>query len=238
MRHMQNNVILVIAVIVSLAIGGGGAYAINYFQVTTLTNEKAGLQTQIAVLSSEKTQLQTQVASLTNEKTALQTQTATLTAEKTILQSQVNTINSEYTSLANRYDLLADSIDAIHSSNWTRTATYNITAGTLKTQYFSLDKYGIIWETVIDFSGTSVNVVYYYWYNGLRNFVTNSRQSLITENDPNMPYYGPQNYLYGTINLSISIDYRIENRIWINYLTITQFPQVRMSGNISIDVSS
>ena len=40
---MQKNVILIIAIIASIAIGGGGVYAFTFSRVTALTNEKANL---------------------------------------------------------------------------------------------------------------------------------------------------------------------------------------------------
>jgi cell division protein FtsB len=244
-RRMQNNLILVIAVIVSLALGGGGAYVILSSQVTTLTNEKAVLQTQndyllirVEDLTYDKNQLQNQIYSLTDEKMTLQTQISTLNNEKTSLQTQINSLTSNNTALANTIDSLAATIDAMHSSGLTQTATYNISAGTEKTQSFILDQFGIVWDTVVDFSGTSVNVRYYYWYQGERYYVISYSGSLTRKNDPDIPYYGPQDYLYGTIKLEISPDWKDSRNIWINYLTITQFPQIRMGGNMFVNVGS
>jgi outer membrane murein-binding lipoprotein Lpp len=235
---MQNNVIIVIAVIVSLAIGGGGAYAITYNYITAITNEKTELQTQVAHLTSEKNQLQNKITSLTDEKTTLQTQTSTLNAEKTSLQTQVNSLTSENADLDTRYYTLAETIDAMHSSNWTQTINFNITAGKEMNQSFILDKYGIIWETVVDFSGTSLSLRYHYWYKGIRHYVTSFSKSLTTKDNPDITYYGPQDHLSITITIDISIDYRNADRIWVSYATLTQFPEVRTNGSTNIDLNS
>lgn len=239
---MQNNVILVIAVIVSLALGGGGAYIITSGQITTLTNEKTALQvnintlqTQVTALSSEKNQLQNQVNSITTEKTTLQNQVSTLNAEKTNLQTQVGTLSSENTDLTTKYDSLVTTIDAMHSSNWTQSVSYNITAGTVKTQSFLLDKYGIVWDAVVDFSGTYVSMGHYYWYKGERFFVGSSGMSLTSVQDFR-PTWGPQDFLYGTIKLDVSKDTHSSSRIWVSCTILTQLSDISRGGSAYFDI--
>ena len=234
---MRNNIILVIAIIASIAISGGGVYTFTLSRITALTNEKANLLKTVVPLTSERNQLQNQVTSLTDEKTTLQTQITTLNAEQTSLQTQVNSLTLENTDLVARYDLLAETIDARHSSNWTQTVTYNITAGAMMNQSYILDKYGIVWDTEIDFNGISVSVRNYFWYKGIRHYVSSYSNSLI-RNASDITYYGPQDYIYGTIKVDISIDYRVTNRIWIGYHTRTQFPEVYLSGAVYVDISS
>ncbi|MHA2304981.1 MAG: hypothetical protein ACXACU_06260 [Candidatus Hodarchaeales archaeon] len=132
---------------------------------------------------------------------------------------------------------MAETIDAMHSSEWVQKASYNISAGTLMNQTFVLDKYGIVWETIVDFTGSSVRSTYYYWYNGTRNFVISFARSLLT-NSSDGTYLGPQDYLYGTIKIDISPDWKGGNRIWIGYSTRTQLPGVSMGGNMYVDVDS
>ncbi len=232
---MPNNVVLVIAVIVSLAIGAGGAYVYTSGQVTKLAKENDYFQkqndyllNQVTTLSSEKNQLQNQINSLTEERTTFLTQISTLNDEKKNLQTQVNSLTSEKTDLVNSIDLLAETIDAMHSGEYVQRINYNITAGTVLTQFFVLDKYGIIWETVVDFTGTSARTVYYYWYKGIRHYVISYRSSL-------GDYY---EYLYGIIQLDISPDWKGGNQIWMGYNTRTQFPNVSMGGNMFVDISS
>jgi cell division protein FtsB len=234
---MEKNVILAIAVVVSLAIGGVGGYLFTSSQVTRLINEKADWLSRVASLSSDKNQLQNQVASLTEEKTTLETQITTLDTEKTSLQTQVNSLTSENTDLTDRYNLLAETIDAIHSSGWILEDSYNITAGTLMNQTFVLDNYGIVWDTVLDFTGTTLRVSHYYWYEGIRHYVTSFSRSLLT-NSTGFPYHGPQDYLYGTTKIDISLDYRNTNRLWIGYNTRTQFPDITISGNSFANIGS
>ncbi len=228
---MQNNVLLVLAVIISLVIGGGGTYAINSSQLTILAKEKGDLQTeknylktQVETLSSEKNQLNNQVASLKN-------QVSTLDAEKTSFQTQVSSLTSENAALNSSIDILADTIDAIHSLEWKQTATYNITAGTSTTKSFIIDRYGIIWDVEIEFSGTSMKIEHYYWYKEVRYFV-NSYNTLLTQS------YGYQDYLTGTIKLDISAAWSSSNRILFVYLTNTQFPYYRLSGSMYATVDS
>ena len=191
-----------------------------------------------SALSSERNQLQNQVASLADEKTTLQTQISTLNDEKNDLQTQVSNLTSENANLSNSLGLLAETVDAMHSNEWMQKISYNITAGTVVTKSFVLDRYGIVWDTVVDFSGTSVRVSYYYWYKGIRHYVISSSRSFTINNNPDVTYYGPQDYLYGTIKIDISPDWKQNayNRIWIGYATLTQFPDVRMSGNMYIEV--
>ena len=208
---MQKNTILIIAVIVSLAIGAGGTYAITYNQAVALTSEKADLLTQVAILSSDKTKLQNRVNSLTEDKATLENQTSTLYIENSNLQTQITSLSTENAALDNRYHLLVEILDEMHSSNWTRIVTYNIAAGTQESESFVLDRYGLVWETVIDFTGTSMSVTYYYWYKGMRYYVTTFSRSLSTINEN-----GPYDNLYGEIQLDIAIDYRNPNRIYLS----------------------
>lgn len=231
MRIMHKNTILVIAVITSLTIGAGGAYAITYNQAVTLTNEKAELLTQLATWSSEKTQLQNQVNSLTEDKKTLQNLTSTLKTEKINLQSQVSSLTSENAALEDRYHLMVEVLDEMHSSNWTRIDSYNIAVGTQESMSFILDRYSLLWETVVDFPGNSMSMTYYYWYKGMRYYVTTFSRSLSTVDE------GPHDYLYGEIQLDLAIDYRNPNRIYLSYYTSTQFPEVSTSGNMFIDIS-
>ena len=232
---MPNNVILVTAVIVSLAIGAGGAYIYTSSEVTKLAKENDYFQkqndyllNQVTTLSSEKNQLQNQVNSLTEERTTFLTQISSLSDENKHLLTQVSTLTSENTDLVTSIDLLAETIDAMHSGEYVQRINYNITAGTVLTQYFVLDKYGIIWETVVDFTGTSARAVYYYWYEGVRHYVISYRSTL-------GDYY---EYLYETIQLDISPDWKGGSQIWMGYNTRTQFPNVSMSGNMFVYVTS
>ena len=175
--------LLVIVAVIGLVIGGGGAYAVTSGQATTLTNEITNLQTQVTALTTEKNQLQTQLTSLSTEFRSMQTQVSSFNAEKTNLQTQVETLTSEKEEIENAYNSFLETIDAMHSSDWTQSVSYNITAGTVKTQSFMLDKYGIIWEAVVDFSGTYVSMGHYYWYKGERFFVGSSGMSLTSVQD-------------------------------------------------------
>lgn len=235
---MQKNVILAIAVIASLAVGAGGVYVFTYSQVKTLTNENVDLKTQIDyllsqvfVLSSENDRLQSQVDLLSSEHSTAQNQTSSLDAEKARLQEQLSSLASEYDSLEARYGLLAETVDAMHSGNYTRVVNYNLSAGAELTEFFVLDEFGIVWESVIDFSGTTMSVTNYYWYNGTRNYVTSYSRSISTNNGD-----GPLEELYGKIKLDVALDYRDANRIHLAYITSTQFLDVRMSGNIFFDM--
>lgn len=232
---MQNKVLIVIAAIISLVIGAGGAYVYASSQVTKLTNEKNYfkeqndyLLNQVATLSSEKTKLITQVNSLTENETTLLTRIYTLHDEKKNLQTQVSSLTSEMTALNNSIDILAETIGAMHSSDYVQKASYNITAGTVHTQFFVIDKYGLVWETVVDFTGSSVRTVYYYWYKGVRHYVISYRGSL----------GGSYDYLYGMIQLDISPDWKGGNQIWMGYNVRTQFPNISLSGNMFVNINT
>jgi len=241
---MQNNVIVAVVVVICLTIGSGGAYAFTSSQVATLANEKLNLQNQIntlqiqvTALSTEKTELQSQVTVLTSKKSALQSQLSILNTEKTSLKSQINTLSATNEELKSSYELLVAAINAMHSSNWAQSVNYNITAGTLKIQSFALDKYGIIWDAVIDFCGDYVSMAHYYWYKGERFFVGSSGISLTSIQDFR-PTHGIQEFLYGSIKLDISKDVHSSNRIWISCSIKTQFPEISRDGDAYFDLVS
>jgi outer membrane murein-binding lipoprotein Lpp len=235
MRNMQNNVIIVIAVIVGLAIGVGGTYVYTSGQVAPLQTSLNTLQTQVTTLSAEKTQLESQVTAFSAEKIQLQTQISTINSEKTSLQTQIGTLTSQNTDLANQYNSLVATIDAMHSSDWTQSVTYNITAGTDKTWTFVADKYGIIWEAVIGFSGDYVSMAHYYWYKGERFFVGSSGMSLTSVQDFR-PTHGYQQFLYGTIKLNVSKDANTSNRIWVSCNILTQLPDISRGGDAYLEL--
>ncbi|MHA1940020.1 MAG: hypothetical protein ACW97O_17600 [Candidatus Thorarchaeota archaeon] len=234
---MQNNVILVIAVIIGLAIGGGGAYAYTTNQIATLQSNINSLQTQVTSLTSETSQLDSQITTISSENTQLQTQVSTLVAEKTSLQTQLDELSSQNTELTTKYNSLLATIDAMQSSDWTQSISYNITAGTVHTQSFVLDKYGIIWEAGVNFSGTYVSMAHHYWYNGERFFVGSSGLSLTSVQDFR-PTHGPQDFLYGTIKLEVSKDARSSDRIWVSCSILTQLPDISRGGSAYFDLES
>ena len=244
MRKMQNNVILVIAVIIGLAVGGGGVYTYTTNQISTLQTNINSLQTQVDSLYSEMTQLESQITTVTSENTQLKTQISTLEDEKTSLHTQIDDLSSENIELSSqnielaiKYNSLLATIDAMNSSDWTQSVSYNISAGSPYTQTFVLDKYGIIWEAGIDFSGTYVSMSHYYWYDGERFFVGSSGYSLTSVQDFR-PTHGPQDYLYGTITLEVSKDSRSDNRIWASCSTLTQFSEIGRGGSAFFDLES
>ena len=233
---MQRNSTLVIAVIISLVVGSGGAYLFTSNQLTVLTKEKAELLVQIATVTSENNQLQNRVGSLSEDKTSLESQVSSINNDKTNLQSEIDSLTTENLYLTNSIEYIAETIDAMHSDKFEQGVEYNITAGTELTKYFIIDRYGIVWETVIDFSGTSVRVTYFYWYHGIRNYVIGFSSGLTYRNNPDLTYLGPQEYISGTISIDITPDWKGGTQLWIGYYTNTQFEQVRWSGNMYIDV--
>ena len=151
---------------------------------------------------------------------------------------EVNELSFENAYLNNSIDYISQTLDAMHSDDFEQTVEYNTSAGTELTKYFILDRYGIIWETTIDFSGTSIRVAYYYWYKGVRNYVISFSRGLTTKNRPDITYYGPQDFLYGTISLDITPDWKGGSQLWIGYYTRTQFEEVRWSGNMYVDIET
>ena len=114
-----------------------------------------------------------------------------------------------------RYDDLVESLNMTVVEGYSQTIECNISAGTDRTWAFLLPEYGIIWEARIVFSGAYVRMYQSYRIGDKQYLTGNSGTSLITEDHEYLVYYGPQDYLWGTLELEYYLHERDENEIWI-----------------------
>ena len=244
---MDSKILLVWVLVFGLLVGGGGAYALFSGQISSLTSEKSILQEHAAMLESqlnsataEKASLESQLNSAIVDKASLQTakkdleeQVNILTQEKTNLCTQINAINKEKQDALDKYNLLLDTLNATVIKNWIQTIQYNISAGTNKVWTFVIPERGILWDVEIQFSATYVGMIYSWRQGDKRGFVGSSGMSLVAIDHPYLPYYGPQQYLYGTIKVNYFDDGK--GRLWVDAYLTTQFDQINRGGEAYFD---
>ena len=135
-----------------------------------------------------------------------------------------------------KYNDLLDILNMTIVQDYTQTIEYNISAGTDETWEFLIPEYGIVWEARIGFSGSYVWLSHAYSIGDLRFFVGSSGLSL-TYMDPNRPYHGQQEHLWGTINVQYYLADRDPNMIWVIGRINTNLVGIERESDAYIDIT-
>ena len=209
--------------IIALLIGSGAGYIYGQSPI-------AGYKEEVDRLEAENLGIREKKAQLLEENAALQDQLEVVTTNLSSTRSSLKDLQKENNQLSDQYEALIATLDAYGIKNWTRTISYNITAGTEKTWTFLIPKYNIFWEATISFSSTYVSMIHSWRMDDKRGFVGSSGLSLDCEARP----YGPQKFLFGTIKVDYYDDGK--GRVWVNGSILTQFPDVSQGGTAYFDI--
>jgi len=142
----------------------------------------------------------------------------------------------EYEEVQQRYDDLVNLLNMTVVEGYSQTIEYNISAGTDRTWEFLLPEYGVIWDARIDFNDWMVKN-YHSWRRGDEQYLIGSgSNSLITEGIDWIVYYGPREYLWGTLKLEYYLDERHEDIIWVIFTMSSQLPTIGGTWDAQITI--
>ncbi|MBA7647082.1 hypothetical protein ES703_54852 [subsurface metagenome] len=125
-----------------------------------------------------------------------------------------------------RYDDLLNSLNMTVVEGFSQTIEYNISAGTDRTWEFLIPEYGVIWSARISFNGWHVKKFHSWRRGDEQYFIGSGSNSLITEGYDWIVYYGPREYLWGTLKLEYYLDERHEDIIWVIVTMRSQLPTI------------
>jgi len=185
------------------------------------------------VLQQDVIDLESQIADLETEKSIheqkIKDYEATQAASVHILsiyESQVISLREELEEVQQRYDNLLNSLNMTVVEGYSQTIEYNISAETDRTWEFLIPEYDVIWEFRMSFDGRQVKEYNTWRRGGEQYFLASSSHYLIIKDVEGFVYYGPREYLWGTINLEYYLDERHSNIIWVIVTMRSQLPTI------------
>lgn len=135
------------------------------------------------------------------------------------------------------YTDLLNSLNMTVIEDFSQTIEFNFSAGTSKTWEFLIPEYGIVWETMLDFSGNRICTKMAWRRGEERYIVGSSGESLTYKGSEDIVYYGYQEYLWG----SVTVDYYLRERdlkgVYVTCTITTNLPTISGGWGAFIDIA-
>jgi len=261
-----------IYVVIALIVGAGAGYMIGNSPVSSLMEERDGLEAEYDSLYLALQSLEVELEEaefniiglnrtilllsdryadmifIDHENQVLQQQYIEIESEMSILAEDYQYVEDKYDELQVDCELLQEAFESLNQSytdllnslnmtvveGFSQTIEYNISAGTDRTWEFLIPEYGVIWEASINFNGWHVKHTHSWRRGDERYLVGRGSNSLITEGVDWIVYYGPREYLWGTLKLEYYLDDRYTNKIWAICTMRSQLPTI--GGNWDAEI--